>query len=91
MSWIYEAENGNRFMGEYYISCTTARQLVQAYGLGRPEKTFIYHRGQGPEAVNVPVLDLNGNKIPRFLKFVQSLKPKCIESMCPGGVTGRRY
>ena len=89
--WNYEAENGNRFMGEYYISCTTARQITQAYGLGRPEKTFIYHRGQGPETVNIPVLNLNGNKIPRFLKFVQTLKPKCIDNLCPGNVTGRSY
>lgn len=88
--WNYEAENGNRFMGEYYISCTTARQIVQAYGLGRPEKTFIYHRGQGPETVNIPVLNLYGNKIPRFLKFVQTLKPKCVDTLCPGDVMGGR-
>lgn len=89
--WNYQAENGNRFMGQFYISCTTARKAVQTYGLGRPERTFIYHRGQGPERVEIPVLDLNGNKIPHFQQFVQTLRPQCIDTLCPGNTTGERY
>ena len=79
--WNYEADNGNQFMGEFYISCTTAQQAVKTYGLGRPERTLIYQRGEGPQTVFIPVLDLNGPKVPRFLKFVQTLKP-CFGSNC---------
>ncbi|SRR5579883_338199 len=88
--WNYEAESGDRFMGQFYISCTTACQIVQAYGRGRPERTAIYHRGEGPEITFIPVLNLQGDKVPRFLKFVQTLKPKCIDNLCPGDVMSER-
>lgn len=83
--WQYYAEGGRRFMGQFDISCTTARQIVQAYGVGRAEHTQIHYRGE-PAEVNVPVLNLYGDKIPKFMNYVQSMRPQCVDGLCPGEV-----
>jgi hypothetical protein len=63
-SYNYYADNGKIFMGRIYISCDQAAKAFKEFGQGRAETTAIYHRGNGPEKVEIPVLDLNGNKIP---------------------------
>ncbi len=69
----YEAENGKRFLGKIYISCDLARNAVKTYGLGRAERTEIRHRGN-PEIVNIPVLDLKGDKIQGFQNLVRAIR-----------------
>jgi hypothetical protein len=80
----YYADNGKIFMGRIYISCDQAAKAFKEFGQGRAETTAIYHRGNGPEKVEIPVLDLNGNKIPAFQKRVAAIKPQCINDLCPG-------
>jgi hypothetical protein len=84
----YEADNGRVFMGKFFISCSTARSTVETYGLGKPERTIVQYAGN-PETLNVPVLDLRGNKIRQFQQtIVKRLTPECIETggkkLCPG-------
>lgn len=80
----YSADNGKVFMGKIYISCALAAQAFEEFGQGRAETTAIYNRGNGPEWVEIPVLDLNGKRIPAFQKLVASIKPQCINQICPG-------
>jgi hypothetical protein len=84
VSYSYSADNGNIFMGQIYISCPTAAQAYAVFGAGRAEATAIYHRGNGPESVDIPVLDLNGEKITKFQALVDSIKPQCVDGFCPG-------
>ncbi len=79
----YDADNGKVFMGQIYISCTTAKNAVNSFGVGRPESTVIYDR-DNPSTASIPVLDLNGRKIPEFKQLVQSIRPQCIDKLCPG-------
>ncbi|MGB5962659.1 MAG: hypothetical protein WBG73_18615 [Coleofasciculaceae cyanobacterium] len=81
--YSYEANNGKVFMGQLYISCAMAQNAVKTFGLGRPESTVIYDRDRS-STVSIPVLDLNGRKIPEFKRLVQSIRPQCIDKLCPG-------
>jgi hypothetical protein len=80
----YNADNGKVFMGKIYISCDLAARAYEAFGAGRAEATDIYNRGNGPESVSIPVLDLNGEKIAKFQTLVDSIKPQCVNGVCPG-------
>jgi hypothetical protein len=79
----YSADNGRVFMGQFYISCALAKNAVNTFGVGRPEQTVIYNR-DNPSVEAIPVLDLNGRKIPEFQRLVQSIRPQCIDQLCPG-------
>lgn len=79
----YDADNGKVFMGKLYISCAVAKNAVNTFGVGRPESTVIYDRDNA-STVSIPVLDLNGKKIPEFKQLVQSIRPQCIDKLCPG-------
>lgn len=37
-----------------------------------------------PSRVSIPVPDLNGGKIAEFKRLVQSIRPQCIDKLCPG-------
>lgn len=80
----YEADNGKVFMGQIYISCQLAARAFSEFGAGRAEQTAIYDRGNGPERIRIPVLDLTGSKIGKFQTLVNSLKPTCVGNTCPG-------
>jgi hypothetical protein len=80
----YNADNGKVFMGKIYISCDLAARAYKSFGVGRAEMTEIYNRGNGPESVGIPVLDLNGGKIAKFQALVDSIKPQCVNGVCPG-------
>jgi hypothetical protein len=77
VEWNYFAGNGDINMGKFVLDCNLVRQVVAANGLGKPERTVIYFYGpSGRSSVeNIPVLNLQGYKIPDFLKFVQQIKP----------------
>lgn len=89
--WTYQAESGNRFMGQYYISCETAQKAVQTYGLGQLERTYLYYWGKNRQVAQIPVLLLDDSTIPRFRSFVRALRPECAGSLCPNEVIRERY
>jgi hypothetical protein len=78
--WNYRADNGRIDMGQFNISCRLANDLATAYGLGTSEFTTInYSMGESgidPQNFSIPVLNLTGNKIDRWINFVQGFKPK---------------
>jgi hypothetical protein len=72
--WQYSAGNGTINMGSFNISCARASQVVATYGLGRPQRTEVYyHRARN--MVNLPTLNISGNKTAKWLNFVQSFVP----------------
>lgn len=81
--YTYDADNGKIFMGQLYISCAVAKDAITRFGTGKPERTVIFDRGN-PSTVSIPVLDVQGKKVPEFRKLVRSIKPECVEKLCPG-------
>lgn len=87
-SWNYEAANGNVFMGRFSISCDLAQTVVSAYGLGKAELTsinrwyWIRDTNQrwiadkfDKEKYVIPRLNLIGNKVQKWMNFVQKFQP----------------
>ena len=79
-SWFYKAGNGNIDMGEFYMSCNLADQIVDTYGLGQPEQTvvknFVEFSGVNTETRSIPILDITGSKVSQWINFVQGFKPR---------------
>ena len=80
ITWNYEAGGGTINMGSFEITCRLANQIASAYGLGKSEPTNItFSAGEiGRPAVrsfNIPILDITGNKVPRWVSFVQGFQP----------------
>ncbi len=77
--WFYSAGNGNINMGNYRITCRLANQIARSYGLGKLERTEIGRDTEGgpPEAdvYSIPVLNITGDKVPRWMNFVQRFQP----------------
>lgn len=77
--WIYEAGNGSISMGRFQISCRRAAEIANSYELGTPERTSIQRDTEGgsPEfdVYSIPILDITGNKIDRWLQFVENFRP----------------
>lgn len=77
--WFYRAGNGNINMGNFRITCRLAREITQSYGLGKLERTEIGRDTEGgpPESdvYSIPVLNITGNKVPRWINFVQRFQP----------------
>lgn len=72
--WQYYAENRDIDMGEFDISCSLARDIATAYGLGSSEITPVtYYRADN--TINVPKLNIVGGKVSTWLKFTQNFKP----------------
>jgi serine/threonine-protein kinase len=73
--WRYHAGNGDINMGAFDISCRMANQIVREYGLGQTEVTrMVYYRA--PVTQNIPVLDITGDKVPRWIDFSISFRPE---------------
>lgn len=78
VEWHYFAGNGNINMGKFFMDCKLVRDITFAYGTGTPERTVItygYGAAADKKVVNLPVLNLNGNKIPKFQNFLSRFKP----------------
>lgn len=78
VEWHYFAGDGDINMGQFVMSCNLVRDIHIAYGTGRPERTVIrygYGDDSATEEKYLPVLDLNGDKIPKFQNFVQRCTP----------------
>jgi hypothetical protein len=77
--WVYSAGNGSIRMGNFRISCSLANEMASTYGLGKPERTSIAKDTEGgtPESdvYSIPILDITGSKIQRWINFVQNFKP----------------
>lgn len=75
ISWRYQADNGNVDMGTFDITCRLARDIAQAYGLGKTKPTdILYYRADN--VVNIPTLNIAGDKVNKWLNFVQNFKPR---------------
>jgi serine/threonine-protein kinase len=73
--WRYEAGDGDIKMGAFDISCRLANQMAREYGLGRTETTNItYYRARATE--EIPILNITGDKIPRWINFLQTFRPE---------------
>jgi serine/threonine-protein kinase len=73
--WRYYAGDGEVNMGAFDISCRLANQIVREYGLGQTEATrMVYYRA--PVTENVPILDITGDKVPRWIDFSVSFRPE---------------
>ncbi len=73
--WRYYAHNGNINMGAFDISCSQARDVAVAYGLGQPERTEVfYYRARA--TINVPILNITGSKVPAWVGFVKKFPPE---------------
>jgi len=78
-TWSYSTGNGSINMGNFNISCQLANDLAGAYGLGNPEQTPIYfsaeETGGDTSVVSVPILNITGGKINRWMNFTRNFKP----------------
>ncbi|MBW3586406.1 MAG: hypothetical protein KY448_11360 [Cyanobacteria bacterium 0813] len=80
ITWNYAAGGGRINMGSFEITCRLANQIASAYGLGKSEPTNVtFSAGEvGRPAVrsfNIPILDITGDKVPRWVSFVQGFQP----------------
>nr|WP_290221923.1 hypothetical protein [Trichocoleus desertorum] len=78
VEWNYFAGNGEINMGRFVMGCNLVRDIVRAYGLGRQEQTVIsfgYGNGSAQETRNLPVLNITGDKIPKFVNFAKRFQP----------------
>jgi serine/threonine-protein kinase len=77
--WVYSAGNGSIPMGNFRIPCSLASEMSSTYGLGKPERTSIAKDTEGgpPESdvYSIPILDITGSKVQRWINFVQNFKP----------------
>ena len=87
MRWNYFAADRTVFMGEYTIPCTLAKNTLKKFGTKGTETLPIDYAGN-KQATKFPVLNLTQSNAATFAKFVQTLKPACVETagnkLCPG-------
>ena len=78
VEWHYFAGNGKINMGKFFMDCKLVKDITFAYGTGTPEKTVItygYGAAADKKVVHLPVLNLSGDKIPKFQNFLKRFKP----------------
>ncbi len=80
MNWQYEAANGNIPMGEFRLSCQTAREVVSGYHLEMSDRQIIQTQSlmNGAiqrETVSLPTLHIVGGKAERWMDYVQTIRP----------------
>ena len=77
--WVYSAGSGSIRMGNFRIPCSLASFMASTYGLGKPERTSLAKDTEGgpPESdvYSIPILDITGSKVQRWMNFVQNFKP----------------
>jgi len=80
-TWYYRAGNGRIDMGTFRITCQLAGDIANTYGLGKPERSAIEYSQEeaGPpisRTRSIPILDITGNKVQRWMNFVQGFRPR---------------
>lgn len=74
IDWKYQAGDGDIEMGTFTITCSLANSIATEYGLGQTEATeILYYRARS--TVDIPILNITGEKIPQWLDFVASFEP----------------
>jgi hypothetical protein len=71
--WRYYA-NGE-VMGRFRVSCDVAKDLVNTHGLGPVVPNVINLIGVGPSTVNIPTIDISGDKAYTWTRFTKNFKP----------------
>ena len=73
---VWRYYRGNRGQGAYTISCDRANQVVREYGLMNQTETslVIYYRARNN--VELPTLDITGDKITPWLELVRTFRPE---------------
>lgn len=80
MNWQYEAANGNVSMGEFRLSCQTAREVVSGYHLTQSDRQLtqtqsLMNGSVQRETLTIPKLHIVGKKADRWLDYVQTIRP----------------
>ena len=77
--WNYRAGGGSINMGTFRVTCTEANSIASIFGRGKPEITTILYRGEEgyrrEETLDIPILNIVGDKIPQWLDFVETFSP----------------
>jgi hypothetical protein len=78
MNWQYEAANGNIPMGEFRLSCQTAREVVSGYHLTQADRQTtktesLMNGAVQVSSMDIPKLHIAGNKANRWMKYVQTI------------------
>jgi hypothetical protein len=63
--------NYRKTPGKFSISSALALEKAKEYGLGKAESTLVNKFGVGSTQVDIPMLDISGEKIGRWKKFVK--------------------
>jgi hypothetical protein len=71
--WRYYA-NGE-VMGRFRVSCDVAKDLVKTHGLGKSHPTLINLIGTGSSTIDIPTIDISGDKAYTWMRFTQNFKP----------------
>jgi serine/threonine-protein kinase len=76
ITWRYYVADQKRSIGAFEIPCTLANQIAQEYGfLNTSEPTeILYYRAE--IVVDIPVLAITGEKIDRWLNFLNRFRPE---------------
>lgn len=82
----YEADGGSVYMGQYFIPCNTAKDLMDTFGQERHAWVVMESGGLGGEAVDQWVPALSDAMMPQFRRqVVDVLTPECSHGgLCPG-------
>jgi hypothetical protein len=81
ITWTYWAGSGSIDMGQFSVSCQLAADVAIAYGLGDDEQTVVRRSGgEGyagrTETWNIPILNITGGKVERWMSFVEQFQPR---------------
>jgi hypothetical protein len=84
----YEAEGGNVFMGQIFISCGSAREIISAFGQGAAVQVTLEEAGGPPEFLEQRIPNLTDGVMAQFRRqVVEQLTPECSDGSaprCPG-------
>lgn len=87
LHWNYLADEGKIFMGAYHIPCSLAKNTLKKFGVKGTVTLPIDYAGN-EDPTTFPALNLTSKNAADFAKFVQTLKPACMETsgkkICPG-------
>lgn len=80
----YEADGGSVFMGQYFIDCGTARELMATFGQER-QISVVMEEVHATETIAQYVPRLSDAVMPQFRRqVVDFFAPDCSEHHCPG-------
>ncbi|WP_416666252.1 hypothetical protein [Egbenema bharatensis] len=85
----YEADDSAVFMGQIFVSCATARSVMETYGRGRHTWVVLDEGGMESEVFDVWIPELPDGVVSQFQQTVlPEFTPECIEPggtrICPG-------